>query len=56
MINESTVTPKNSILCVGVKADFFKFSTNPSCWRMKITALVINISSIAWHINNKSSK
>ena len=31
MINESTVIPKNSILCVGVNTDFFKFSTDPSC-------------------------
>ena len=36
MINESTVTPKNSILCLGVNTDFFKVSTNPSCWRRKI--------------------
>ena len=27
MINKSTVTPKNSILCVGVNTDFFFFNS-----------------------------
>ena len=52
MINESTVTPKNYILSVGVKTDFFKFSTNPSCWRRKITvSLDINVSSVVVQVN-----
>ena len=57
MINESTVTSRNSILCVGVNNDLFKFSTNPSCWRRKFAvSLAINVSSIAWPIKNMSSK
>ena len=39
MVNESTITPKSYILCVAVKADFFKFNTNPCCWRRKTLCL-----------------
>ena len=52
--NKSSVTLKNSILCVDVKTYFFKFSANLSCWRMKITLnlgyKVISQNSIS---NNK---